>query len=304
VITGQVGIFALGDAAHGFFEFELLAGKDPTELASAIESVREPRSTVGGVNRVIGFRPSLWRKLAPQDAPSNVDDFDREIRGPGGYVMPATQADVWVWFAAASYDIVFDIGKEAVDALGPHARLVREISGWSYRHNRDLTGFEDGTKNPTLDEAPEIALIAEGTPGAGGSVLLFQQWRHDGNAFAELTEPKQEAVIGRTKADSIELTGNAMPADSHVQRTTLKVDGRELKIFRRNVPYGTVEEHGTLFIGFSAEQMRLQRMLEQMAGIDGPRDALTRFTTPLTGAYYFIPSIQALRRFAPPEDDD
>ena len=302
MVTGQVGIFALGDAAHGFFEFTIRAGRDPAELASAIESVKEPRSTVGGVNRVIGFRPSLWRKLSPQDAPTEVHDFDAEVRGADGYAMPATQADVWVWLAAASYDVVFDLGKEAVEALSEHAKLAREIRGWSYRHNRDLTGFEDGTKNPTLDEAPEIALIADGNPGAGGSVLLFQQWRHDGNAFHELTEPKQEAVIGRTKADSIELEGKAMPDDSHVQRTTLDVDGQELKIFRRNVPYGTVKEHGTLFIGFSADQIRLQRMLEQMAGIDGPRDALTRYTTPLTGAYYFIPSIQALRRFAPPDD--
>jgi hypothetical protein len=42
-------------------------------------------------------------------------------------------------------------------------------------------------------------------------------------------------------------------------------------------------------------------MLEQMAGINGPRDA--PFTTPLTGAYYFILSIQSLRRFTPPDDD-
>jgi putative iron-dependent peroxidase len=32
------------------------------------------------------------------------------------------------------------------------------------------------------------------------------------------------------------------------------------------------------------------------------RDALTRYTTPLTGAYYFVPSLAALRRFATPED--
>jgi porphyrinogen peroxidase len=37
-------------------------------------------------------------------------------------------------------------------------------------------------------------------------------------------------------------------------------------------------------------------MLESMAGVhDGIRDALTNFTTPLTGAYYFVPSLAALR---------
>jgi putative iron-dependent peroxidase len=35
-----------------------------------------------------------------------------------------------------------------------------------------------------------------------------------------------------------------------------------------------------------------------MAGIGGPRDALTRYTTPLTGSYYFVPSAPALVAFA------
>jgi putative iron-dependent peroxidase len=39
-------------------------------------------------------------------------------------------------------------------------------------------------------------------------------------------------------------------------------------------------------------------MLASMAGIDGPRDALTRYTTPLTGSYYFVPSAPALVAFA------
>jgi putative iron-dependent peroxidase len=59
-----------------------------------------------------------------------------------------------------------------------------------------------------------------------------------------------------------------------------------------------VTEHGTMFVGFCAEQRPLRTMLESMAGItNGTRDALTKYTSPLTGAYYFIPSTQSLRRF-------
>ena len=37
--------------------------------------------------------------------------------------------------------------------------------------------------------------------------------------------------------------------------------------------------------------------LGSMAGlITGTRDALTRFTQPLTGSYYFVPSVESLRR--------
>ncbi len=50
-------------------------------------------------------------------------------------------------------------------------------------------------------------------------------------------------------------------------------------------------------MGFSAEQQRLSRMRESMAGrADGTRGALTRFTQPLTGSYYFVPSVESLRQ--------
>ena len=63
------------------------------------------------------------------------------------------------------------------------------------------------------------------------------------------------------------------------------------------MPYGTVHSHGTMFVGFSADQKRLSRMLDSMAGlITGTRDALTRFAEPLTGSYYFVPSVESLRR--------
>ena len=40
-------------------------------------------------------------------------------------------------------------------------------------------------------------------------------------------------------------------------------------------------------------------MLARMAGAeDGIRDALTRYTTAVSGAYYFVPSVEALRSFA------
>jgi porphyrinogen peroxidase len=300
--TAQAGIFALGDTAHGFFEFSLRAGADVQAALTAFVSVHEPRATVGGANRVIGFRPSLWQSVSPNDSSADLHDFDRPIEGPDGFRMPATQADIWTWFSAASYSIVFDMGEAAVQTLAPFATLEREYRGWSYHHNRDLTGFEDGTENPLLDEAPEVALVPDGKPGAGGSVLLYQVWKHN-DTFADLPVAKQEQVIGRTKTDSVEFDEAHQPADSHVSRSTLDVKGKEQKIFRRNVPYGVVSDNGTLFVGFSAEQFRLEFMLRQMAGIGGPRDALTRYTEPLTGAYYFIPSVQALRRLAPPESD-
>jgi len=63
------------------------------------------------------------------------------------------------------------------------------------------------------------------------------------------------------------------------------------------MPYGSVGDHGTMFVGFSRTRTPLQTMLESMAGADAaPRDALTLYTRPLTGAYYFVPSAESLLR--------
>jgi putative iron-dependent peroxidase len=98
--------------------------------------------------------------------------------------------------------------------------------------------------------------------------------------------------MGRRKLDSVELDDK--PSESHVASTD---QGQFGKIFRRNMPYGTVSDHGTMFVGFSADQRRLSTMLESMVGLrTGVRDSLTRYTRPLSGAYYFVPSTESLRR--------
>jgi putative iron-dependent peroxidase len=297
--TPQTGIFALGDAAHIYLEFSVPPGTDAERFVREVVSIHEPRTTVGGVNIVIGFRPELWRSVAPNDTPAKLTGFNEPLAGSAGYSMPATQADLWLWIAGASYDVVFDLARDAVAKLAPYAKIERELDGWSYRHSRDLTGFEDGTENPALMIAPSVATIPDGEPGAAGTVLLYQQWQHQTSEWEALPDDAQERVMGRTKADSTEFAEDVMPADSHVSRTTVDEDGEERKIFRRNTAYGNVTTHGTVFVGFSADQQRLDRMLRRMAGAeDGLRDALTRYTTPLTGAYYFVPSLQALQRFA------
>lgn len=185
-----------------------------------------------------GFRPSLWARVAPQDAPEGVTDFEQEVRGVDGYTMPATQHDLWLWAAGHAYHSVYDVARAAIAALAPVAHLATEVAGWTYKDSRDLTGFIDGTKNPSLAEAPEVALIADGAPGAGGSVLLVQQWLHDAPAFEALPQEEQEKVIGRTKQTSIELAEEVSGPASHVSRTTIEVNGVEEHIFRRNSPLG------------------------------------------------------------------
>jgi putative iron-dependent peroxidase len=289
--TPQMGIFALGTASHAYLEFDARQSATASELVSAIASLREPRTTMGGVNLVAGFRPELWREVAPDDTPADLQGFDVDLLGPHGYSMPATQHDAVLWLSGSAYDVIFDTARAAIEMLERVASVAEETSSWPYRHDRDLTGFIDGSENPTLIEAAQLVTVPDGSPGAGGTVLLLQKWKHEAAAWEALPLEGQEQVIGRTKDESIELDDK--PEDSHVARTDQDEFG---KIFRRNMAYGTVTDHGTMFVGFNAEQRPLVAMLESMAGItNGVRDALTRYTQPLTGAYYFVPSIQALR---------
>jgi putative iron-dependent peroxidase len=297
--VAQSGIFALGTGSHSYLEFDLLERANPLTLVQTIANLREPSTTTGGVNLVAGFRPSLWERVVPQDMPAGVKDFDQPVRGVDGYSMPATQHDLWLWVAGHAYDKVFDVTREAMRVLAPVASLASEVAGWTYKENRDLTGFIDGTENPSLSEAPEVALIVPPSPGGGGSIVLVQKWMHDAAAFDALAVEMQEKVIGRTKDTSVELDEAVRGPQSHVSRTVIEENGEEQHIFRRNTPFGTATEHGTMFIGFSREQHRLARMLARMAGAeDGIRDALTRYTTAVSGAYYFVPAVESLRSFA------
>jgi putative iron-dependent peroxidase len=291
VYTPQAGIFALGTSSHAYLEFDVLEANKHKEFASAISAIREPHTATGGVNFVIGFRPELWRNMVPDDAPPGLEGFNEEIKGPDGFVMPATQHDAVVWLSGSAYDVIFDMARDVIHDLAGKASLGDETSSWPYRHDRDLTGFIDGSENPTLLDAPTAALLPEGVSGAAGSILLLQKWKHKVAEWEATPVHQQELIMGRTKPDSIELENK--PTDSHVARTDQDEFGN---IFRRNMPYGTVDDHGTVFVGFSADQKRLSRMLDSMAGlVNGTRDALTRYTVPLTGSYYFVPSVESLR---------
>lgn len=302
--NAQAGIFALGTSAHAYLEFDRRDGTSQEALILAAADLPEPRSTIGGVNLVLGFRPSLWRTFGQPLAP-DAADFDVPVCGPEDYCMPATQHDLAVWMAGASLDVIFDAGRRVLKRLSTVATLAQEVTSWAYHGTRDLTGFVDGSANPTLLEAPGVALVPPGQPGAGGSVLLLQKWLHKAQQWDALAIKAQERIIGRTKDESIELSPETRGPASHVSRTDFKVDGQKQEIFRRNTPFGTISSFGTMFVGFSCQQLRLERQLKRMAGTDdGIRDALTYYSTPVSGAYYWVPAIEAIAKFAPPSEED
>ena len=147
------------------------------------------------------------------------------------------------------------------------AVLAAEQPGFAYHEGRDETGFIDGTANPPVRLAADVALVPAGEPGEGGSHVLAMRWVHDLDAFHPLPIASRSACSGGRRSTASSSPTAEKPPTAHIARVEIEVDGTELEIFRRSVPYGTVGEHGLYFVAFSADPSRYDRMLARMFGI-------------------------------------
>jgi len=288
----QKGIFQENSSKFYYLEYTLDLTHPLSTLKAALNT---SLSDTTGVNIVIAFGKDAWNKLQPDWQPAELVDFE-SLEGVDAYSIPSTQSDLFFWIHSENHDDNLDCVLKIQQALTGVAKLQLDLPGFTYHDSRDLTGFIDGSANPK-DEARQLAaLIPTGQLGEGGSYVLTQKWLHDLASFNDLSQDQQEKIIGRTKPDSIELEGDAMPADSHVSRTDVKVDGTAMKIYRRSAPYGSATEQGLYFLSFACEIKRFSIQLERMFGTtnDGLHDRLIEFSTPLTSSYWFSPSQQDL----------
>ena len=292
----QKAIFTEGFRHHYALEFKLRDHASDGDLMTALKTALNP-DLDNPPQYVVGFGPALWKSLAPDACPEDLAPF-QAIRSPLTVDAPSTQGDLWIWFKNNDPSSVFDAALWARNALIGCCEVLLSQPGFIYYESMDLMGFEDGTANPKEDDRFPAALVADGRPGAGGAILLTQKWVHNLKKFNAIEVTEQERVIGRTKLENEELEGEAMPDNSHVSRTDVKIDGVAQKIWRQSFPYGTTEEHGLYFLSFACETQRIQVQLDRMFGVsgDGLYDRITEFSTPVSGAYWFAPAQADLDR--------
>lgn len=276
----QTAILAPLARCHRHLEYRLSPNTTAADIRPMVNAVLAQNNTV------IGFGHNACLQLG-QTIPTELKPFSD--MGPA----KSTQADLWIWIANDDHSEALDSSLALHQLISPYAELCREIDGNQYHQSRDLTGFEDGSANAKTDEARRAAaFINDGSVHSGGSYVLTQQWQHKLPAFNALPINEQEGVIGRTKPDSVELEGDAMPATSHVSRTDVKIDGVAQKVWRRSVPWGGASANGLYFVGFACELSRLDIQLQRMFGLteDKLKDRLTEFSDPISNSWWFAPS--------------
>ncbi|MFB6348185.1 Dyp-type peroxidase [Moraxella sp. ZJ142] len=241
----------------------------------------------------IGFGATAWQAFNHSDEGSQIKPF----RPLGGGLAPATQHDVLFHIQSLRHDVNFSLAKALVVIFKNIATIKSETHGFRWVEDRGLEGFVDGTENPQGDAICDVAIIKDGAD-AGGSYVLLQKYRHDLDKWDTLPVHRQEACVGRSKADNIEFDKSERLPDSHLGRTNLKEDGKTLEIVRRSLPYGTVTgEHGLMFIAYAARLWNIEAQLLSMFGeTDGKTDLLLKHvSTAVSGAYYYAPSVERLQ---------
>jgi len=282
--------------------------------ARALTHVLEVISDIGALTRAVGFRDlqgrlscnvgigsDAWDRLHRPQRPAQLRRF-AEIRGPV-HTAPATAGDLLFHIRAERPDMCFDLERLLLQALGDCVTVDDEVQGFRYFDSRDLLGFVDGTENPTGGAIRQSALIqSDDALFEGGSYVVVQKYLHRLDRWQALDTASQEAIVGRSKLDNVELE-DAPGMESHKTLTTIVDEqGAEHDILRDNMPFGRPghAEYGTYFIGYARNLWVIERMLHNMfvGGKTGRHDRILDFSTAITGSTFFTPSLSLLTTLA------
>jgi putative iron-dependent peroxidase len=220
-----------------------------------------------------------------------------ELSGPGVQI-PATQQALWCWLRGDNQGELVIRSNAIADQLQDQFRLEQVVDAFKYGDadlGLDLTGYEDGTENPTGADAAAAALVQDGAKGmVGSSFVAVQQWVHDLRSFSALPQTEQDHIIGRRKSDNAEIED--APPSAHVKRTEQESFTPHAFVLRRSMPFAGASGEGLMFVAFGKTLDAFEVQLRRMAGLeDGIPDALFRFSRPVSGAYYWCPPVQGDR---------
>ena len=287
----QPGILDGVPAVARFVTFALAEkGADAQSVRGALTRLAP---LVNGNDVVLGIGPSLVAALeAKVPGLHEFPDFSRE-----GVKVPATPGTLWCWVRGDDLGHLLMLTRKVQKALAPAFAVRHVVDAFRHAqgengHGRDLTGFEDGTENPTGDEAVAAAFahgLGEGVDGS--SYVAVQQWVHDLDAFEALGDEGANQHFGRHRITNEEL--DEAPEWAHVKRTAQESFEPEAFVLRRSMPWMMSMQAGLQFVAFGKSFGAFEAQMRRMAGHDdGIVDAMFRISRPVNGAYYWCPPMR------------
>jgi len=248
------------------------------------------------VSGVIGIGSAFWDELYPHTKPAYLGafpDMQSEDR-----CAPVLQSDVYVQIRADRLDICQAIGMEVMQTLKLHTELIEQVQGFRYLDGRDWTGFVIADDNPRGRRKFDISLVSnEDAEFAGGSYIHVQRYRHDMDKWNKLSDKLQQQIMGKTKEHNVDVVSSGL--DSHAFRTKIVGPRGEYPIFlNQSMPYGDLSIQGLYFVACSNHPQSFKNLLHsRIFGDDnGHYDKLLDYSNAETGAAFFAPSIQFIRK--------
>ncbi len=278
----QAGILDPVPAHARYLSFELRPGADPRAALTQLADQADGRDTVVGLGAcLIAALGTAVPGLRPFATPA------------GARVeLPASPAALWLWLRGDEPGELLLRGRAWQARLAEAFEPRHELAAFCHQGGRDLTGYEDGTENPSGDAAPATAFVQGAGPGLdGASFVAVQQWLHSMARFDALAPTEQDHAIGRRRSDNEEL--DDAPPSAHVQRTAQESFDPEAFVLRRSMPWAEGAACGLLFAAFATRLDAFEAQLARMAGAeDGIVDALFHFTRPVGGATFWCPPMR------------
>lgn len=278
-MTAQPGILAPVPAAGQYLFFDARSGADLRAALAALIPLAD------GERLVVGIGASLVASLGA--GVPGLTSFP--VLVGAGIEVPSTPGALWCWLRGDDRGELLHCARAVEQALGDAFRCIGRVDAFRHGTGLDLTGYEDGTENPTGEDAEVAALVSgQGEGFDGGSFVAVQQWVHDFLRFDTMSAADQDNAIGRRRSDNEEL--DDAPESAHVKRTAQESFDPEAFVVRRSMPWSDGERSGLLFVAFGCSFDAFDAQLRRMVGLeDGVSDALFRFTRPVSGSYFWCP---------------
>lgn len=262
--------------------FRLKPGANPTEALNALSQIAVDNDVV------VGLGQSLLMAL---DA--NIPSMRKMPEFTGkGIEVPTTPHALWCWIRGTDRGEILHKARTIRNKLSEAFDIDHTTDAFKYDASRDLTGYEDGTENPTGDDALAAALMHSDQAGLqGSSFVAVQQWVHDLDVFQAMSHSDQNNTFGRDQESNEEL--DDAPESAHVKRTAQEDFDPEAFVVRRSMPWANETEEGLVFVAFGKSFDAFEALMSRMIGADdGIVDALFNFTRPVSGSYFWCPPVK------------